>query len=232
MAEALPNIPTHLGIILDGNRRWARNNSLPTLEGHRRGTEVFRQISAAAFKKGVKYVSAYVWSTENWKRTEDEVGYIMALVVKAAENYLNEIHKEGIRIVILGRRDGLRASVLKTITNVESKTASNTKGTLALCFNYGGQQEIVDAARKLIDEGCGSDEVTCEKFEQNLYRPEIPAVDLVLRTSGEQRISNFMTWRTVYSELAFVDKHWPDFTEADLDLVLEDYSTRQRRIGQ
>lgn len=224
--------PNHLGIILDGNRRWAKQQGLPTVEGHRKGTEVFRTISRAAFQRGVKYISAYVWSTENWKRTESEVSYIMKLVVKAADNYLNEIHKEGIKIVVLGRRDGLRASVLNTITKVEAKTAKNTKGTIAICFNYGGKQEIVDAAQKLLIEGTNTTELTIEKFEKALYQPEIPPIDLVLRTSGEQRLSNFMLWRAAYAELAFVDKHWPDFTESDLDDVLADFAHRQRRIGK
>lgn len=226
------SLPAHLGIILDGNRRWALANGLPSREGHRKGTEVFREISRAAFEQGIKYVSAYVWSTENWKRTESEVNFIMALVLKAAENYLGEIHKEGIKVIVLGRRDGLRANILKTITKVESKTAANTKGTIAICFNYGGKDEIVDAARKLIKQGTDPDKLTPELFEKALYHPEVPNIDLIIRTSGEQRISNFMLWRAAYAELYFSSKHWPEFTREDLQDALVDYQHRQRRIGQ
>lgn len=227
-----PTIPTHLGIILDGNRRWAKAQGLPTLEGHRRGAEVFKEISRAAFNRGIKYISAYAFSTENWRRTEKEVNYLMRLVIKVVDQYLDEVHQEGVKIVILGRREGLRANVLKAITRAEEKTASNTRGTLALCFNYGGRQEIVDAARTLMEQGTDPATLTIEQFDQALYHPEIPPVDLLLRTSGEQRTSGFMLYRADYAELAFTKKHWPDFTPADLDAALTDYSTRHRRLGQ
>ena len=225
-------IPRHLGIILDGNRRWAKAQGLPTLQGHRQGAEVFKQISKAAFKRGVQYVSAYVFSTENWRRTEKEVSYLMSLVIKVVDDYLDEVHQEGIKIVILGRREGLRANVLKAIQRAEEKTANNTRGTMALCFNYGGQQEIVDAAKLLMEQGTDPATLTPESFEQALYHPEIPALDLIVRTSGEQRLSNFMLYRAAYAELAFVDKHWPDFTPADLDAALATYAARHRRLGQ
>lgn len=225
-------VPIHLGIILDGNRRWAREQGLPLLEGHHRGTEVFRTISRAAFESGVKYVSAYVFSSENWQRAEKEVNYLMRLVVKAADKYLDEIHKDGVKIVVLGRRDGLRANVLKTIKNIEEKTANNTKGVLAFCFNYGGKQEILDAVKDVINKKTDAASLTLEKFEESLYHPEIPPVDLILRTSGEQRISNFMLWRSAYAEMAFVPKYWPDMTKKDLDAVLADYAGRQRRVGK
>jgi undecaprenyl diphosphate synthase len=221
-------MPLHLGIILDGNRRWAKANGLAAIEGHRKGTEVFREISRAAFQRGIKYVSGYVWSTENWKRTESEVNYIMSLIIKAADNYLNEIHKEGIKIVILGRRDGLRTSVARTIKKVESKTAANTKGTIAICFNYGGQQEIADAANALKNKG---EAITVDTLRSSLYYPEVPDVDFIIRTSGEQRISNFMLWRAAYAELYFIKKHFPAFTVRDLDDALADFAKRDRRIG-
>jgi len=225
-------IPAHVGFILDGNRRWAKAQGLLSLEGHRRGAEVFREISRAAFERGVKYVSAYVFSTENWRRTEKEVNYLMRLVIKVADQYLDEIHREGIKIVVLGRRDGLRANVLKAIARAEEKTAANTTGTIALCFNYGGQQEIVDATRQLLEQGADPATLTPEVFEQALYQSDVPALDLIIRTSGEQRLSNFMLWRAAYAELIFADKHWPDFTPVDLDSAFSVYAGRNRRIGQ
>jgi undecaprenyl diphosphate synthase len=227
MSETI-TAPKHVGIILDGNRRWAKANSLPTLEGHRQGAEKLKEVALAAFDKGVNYLSAYIFSTENWSRTEEEVGYLMDLVIKAVDKYLDEFHERGIKVVILGRRDGLRASVAEAIKRAEDKTASNTKGTLGLCFNYGGRREIVDA----VNEAIKSDKpVSEELIAQYLYAPEIPDCDLIIRTSGEQRISNFMLWRAAYSELYFVNKHWPDFTTADLDVALSDYSGRSRRFG-
>ncbi len=224
------SIPTHLGIILDGNRRWAKAKAkgLPTLEGHRQGAEVFKQIASDVFDSGIKYLSGFIFSIENWSRTEEEVGYLMKLVIKAVESYLDEFHKRGIKIVILGRREGLRAKVLEAIQQAESKTAANTKGTLALCFNYGGREEIVDAVKNLNDK---KTEITTKTISQALYAPDIPDVDLIIRTSGEQRISNFMLWRAAYAELYFVDKHWPDFTNDDLKAALKSYKNRQRRFG-
>ncbi len=221
----------HLGLILDGNRRWAKQQGLPTLEGHRQGAENFKTIALAAFDRGVEYLSAYVFSNENWSRTEEEVGYLMKLVIKAVEKYLDEFNKAGVRIVILGRRDGLSKDVLKAIAGAEEKTASNTKGTLALCFNYGGQEEIVDAFRQLNRQGVSADDITADRISGALYEPSIPPVDLIVRTSGEERLSGFMLWRSMYAELYFVDKFWPDFSVADLDEALAEYDNRQRRFG-
>lgn len=221
-------LPMHVGIILDGNRRWAKSKGLPTLEGHRRGSEVFKKICLAAFERGVRYISAYVWSAENWSRAQEEVKYIMDLVVRVADTQLDEFHKKGIKIVVLGSRDKLNPKVLKAIDRVESKTRDNTKGTIALCFNYGGRQEIIDAAQSVFDQ---HQELSEESLAAHLYVPEVPEVDLVIRTSGERRTSGFMLWRAHYAELYFNDKHWPDFDEADLNEALNWYADRQRRFG-
>lgn len=223
--------PTHVGIILDGNRRWAKQEGLPTLEGHKQGAEVFREVALHAFHKGVKFVSGFIFSKENWQRTDEEVGYLMNLVSKAVENYLDTFHKEGIRIVILGRRDGLRNKVLQAIKKAEEKTKDNTAGTLALCFNYGGHDEIVDAVQSIVSEG-KDQPITADLIAEHLYEPSIPAIDLLIRTSGEQRISGFMLWRAAYSELYFTDTYWPAFTTSDLDKALGDYTERERRFGQ
>lgn len=224
-------LPNHIGIILDGNRRWAKQQGLAGVEGHRRGAEVFRQVSLSAFDLGVKNLSAYIFSTENWQRTEEEVSYLMKLIVKAVEKYLEEFNQRGIRIVILGSRVGLQSSVLEAIDRTEAKTHSNKKGTLAICLNYSGQQEIVDTTKKLILKKYKVEDITPKVFEQNLYSPEIPPVDLLIRTSGEQRISGFMLWRIAYAELLFVDKFWPDYNSQDLSEAVAIYAKRQRRFG-
>ncbi len=224
-------LPVHLGLILDGNRRWARDNGLPQLEGHRKGYENLKTIGIAAIKRGIKYVSAYVFSTENWKRSKEEVGYLMDLLLRVATNDTIELDRENIRIRFLGSRVGLSRKVIEAIDHAEARTRDNTSGTLALCLNYGGELEIADAVRRIVDSGVSSSDVTPELIEQNLYAPDIPPVDFVIRTSGEKRLSGFMLWRAAYSELMFVDKHWPAFTEQGLDDCLAEYASRQRRFG-
>ncbi len=226
------NYPEHIGIILDGNRRWAKKQGQPTLDGHREGAEVFKEVALGAFEKGVKYLSAFVFSTENWSRTEDEVGYLMKLVTKAVEKYLDSFNEAGIKIVILGRKEGIPNTVLTAVQRTEEKTKNNTKGTLGLCFNYGGEEELVDAFRQSIELGLKPEEITKEKINSLLYGGEqIPPLDMVIRTSGEQRTSGFMLYRAAYAELYFTDKLWPDFTLQDLQEALDWYTTRQRRFG-
>lgn len=225
------SIPNHIGLILDGNRRWAKEQGMPTLDGHRKGAEVFKEVSLAAFDKGIRYVSAFVFSTDNWKRTEEEVSYLMKLLIKAVERYLNEYDKRGIKITIIGRRENLANDVLKAIEKTESRTKDNHNGTLVLCFNYGGQQEIIDATKQLLQENIDPETLNSQIFEQFLYSPEVPPVDLLVRTSGEERTSGFMLWRAAYAELLFVKKYWPDFSLQDLDEVIDIFSKRQRRFG-
>ncbi len=228
MTEAA-TVPNHIGYILDGNRRWAKQHAKPALEGHRQGLEAFKNVALASFDRGIKVVSAYIFSTENWQRTQEEVSYLMRLVVKGVEKHLTTFHEAGIRLVMLGSRDGLDAKILQTIDRAVQATKDNTKGTLAICFNYGGQQEIVDAANRAV---AARQPVTIQSLQANLYEPDLPAVDLIIRTSGEQRLSNFMLWRAAYSELYFTSTLWPDFSEADLDQALTEYQQRQRRYGQ
>ncbi|MCA1806651.1 MAG: di-trans,poly-cis-decaprenylcistransferase [Actinobacteria bacterium] len=225
------SIPQHVGIILDGNRRWARERGLPTLEGHRKGAENFGDIVRKLFNDGVSYVSAFVFSTENWSRTEEEVKYLMKLVVKLVEDELDTFDKAGIRMAILGSRERLSKSVLRSIEKTEETTKNNTKGTLAFCFNYGGHDEITNAVKQIVADGVKPDDITDEVISAALYHPEIPAVDLIVRTSGEQRTSGFMLYRSAYAELLFIDKYWPDMKEADVDDILQEYKQRQRRFG-
>lgn len=224
--------PVHLGLILDGNRRWARSQGLPTLEGHRKGYENLRTIAKAAFDAGVQYISAYVFSTENWDRSKQEVDYLMKLLLWVAKNEVKNFHKENIRIRFLGSKDRLSAEIIDAIEKAEVKTKNNTRATLALCLNYGGWLEITDAVKKIVAKGISADQVTPQLVADNLYAPDIPAVDFVIRTSGEQRISNFMLWRLAYAELYFAKPAWPAFTVDDLALALEDFANRNRRLGK
>lgn len=224
-------LPVHVGIILDGNRRWAKSKGLPAVQGHRQGMDTLKDVAFHAFDSGVKYLSAFVFSTENWQRTEDEISYLMDLTVRAVEKYLDEFHEKGVKIVILGRRDEISSKVLAAMERAEEKTQNNSRGTLGLCFNYGGKEELVDAVKKLLSQGVKPDEITDESIAANLYSPEIPEVDLLIRTSGENRTSGFMLYRAAYAELLFIDKNWPEFSVQDFDNALADYAERERRFG-
>jgi undecaprenyl diphosphate synthase len=222
----------HIAIILDGNRRWAKENGKKTLDGHKRGAEVFRELSIYLFaKRHIPYVTAFVFSKENWERAEEEVSYLMRLVVKAVEMHLDEFHNNNIRIQILGSRDKLPKAVLDAIQRTELKTKNNDGGVLSLCFNYGGKQELVDACKKLLTERVSPDDVDEKMINTTLYGEEIPDVDLLVRTSGEQRTSGFMLWRAAYAELYFMNEYWPDITADHLDAAIDDYEKRQRRFG-
>lgn len=225
-------VPTHVGLILDGNRRWARARALPIRKGHQKGLEQLRTNALHAFDRGVKYLSAYVFSTENWSRAEEEVSYLMKLVIKFLEQYIDEIHERGVKVIVVGRKDGIRQDVLRAITNAEAKTRDNANGTMAFCFNYGGHDEIVDVVKRLAEQGLKPEQITRETVAQALYAPEVPGVDLIIRTSGEHRTSGFMLYRSDYAELYFADKNWPDFTPADMDDALADYAQRKRRFGK
>lgn len=225
------HVPNHLGLILDGNRRWARARGLPTLEGHKEGYDNLKSIAEHAFNSGVKYVSAYVFSTENWNRSEDEVTYLMGLLLKFFKKDCKQLNKEGVKIMWLGSRLKLSEKILKAVDEATEMTKNNTKGVLALCFNYGGYDEISEAVKKMIKLGVKPEDVNPELIRGNLFCPDLPDLDLVIRTSGEQRISNFMLWRIAYSELYFTDKFWPEFHPADLQIALDDYANRSRRFG-
>jgi undecaprenyl diphosphate synthase len=224
-------LPKHVGFIVDGNRRWARQHGLPVYEGHMAGYNAIHEVAEAAFDAGIEYMSAYIFSTENWKRSEDEVTRLMGLVLKLLTADLPIFEKKNIRLRILGTRERVSDKILKAIDNAEARTAHNTAGTLAVCFNYGGQLEIADACKKIVQSGVAPEAITPELIEQNLYAPEVPPIDLIVRTSGEQRLSNFMLWRAAYSELLFLDKPWPEMTKDDVAAILEEYTGRQRRFG-
>ncbi len=224
--------PKHIGFIIDGNRRWAKEHGLPAYEGHLAGYNTLQELVLDIFKRGVEYISVYSFSTENWKRTTEEVNHLMKLALKIFTSDVTILERNDIKLRVLGSREGVDAKVLKAWDEAEAKTAGNKSGTLALCFNYGGQTEIVDAIKKIINSGAPADDVSVDMVAQNLYAPEIPPVDLVVRTSGEHRISNFMLWRIDYSELVFLDKKWPDMKSSDIDQVIKEYNNRHRRVGE
>lgn len=224
-------LPHHLGLILDGNRRWAKEHGLRPFEGHRRGYLRLKKIALASFDKGIPYVSAYVFSTENWHRSKQEVAYLMDLLKWVATHEIQSLHKHNVKAIFLGIDQGLDPELIAAIRAGEAKTANNTGGTLVFCLNYGGQQEMADAAANLIRSGIAAEDVTPELFSRHLYGPDLPPIDFIIRTSGEQRLSGFMLWSAAYAELKFVLKNWPAFTVADLDAALHDYAQRQRRFG-
>ena len=224
-------IPKHVGYIVDGNRRWAKKHGLPTYEGHLAGYNSLKEVALATLDAGVTYMSAYVFSTENWQRSADEVKRLMSLTLKVLTTDVPEFNKNNVKLRVIGSRVGVSSKIIKAIEAAEAETAHNTGGIFVLCFNYGGKQEITDAVKALVEKGLSADEITTEEITKHLYAPEIPPVDIVVRTSGEKRLSNFMTWRTAYSELMFIDKNWPDMTKQDVTAIIEEYANRHRRFG-
>lgn len=231
MNDEASAVPRHLGIILDGNRRWARANNVPLIEGHRQGFLNAKKLGLSLFDQGIEYVSAYTFSTENWSRPRDEVRDLMKLFLWIAKHEVKELHENGIRVRMLGSRLRLGKALLKAIHEAEELTRDNTRGTLLLCMDYGGQQEIVDAVKALAASGVKPEDITQEMISEQLYAPDVPPVDLIIRTSGEQRLSNFMLWRAAYSELMFTDTYWPALSEEELRGMLADYGKRKRRFG-
>ncbi len=223
--------PKHIGYILDGNRRWAKQHGLPTYEGHLAGYNALKDIIAATADAGVEYISFYTWSTENWSRAEHEVRGVMRLIRRLFKVDIKQLVRDGYKLVVLGGRDKLPDDINAMIDEAEAASAGGNRATLAMCFNYGGQQEIVRAAQRAIESGVAAPELTRETFEQFLDHPGIPPCDIVVRTSGEQRLSNFMLWRAAYSEFMFVDKLWPEMTAEDVAAILQEYARRQRRFG-
>ena len=228
----MSDIPTHVGFILDGNRRWAREHGLPKYEGHLAGYNAIKEVSQAAIEAGVEHVSIYAFSTENWKRSESEVKKLMALTLKSLISDLHIFQENNIRLRFLGSREGLNAKIVDAIEKAEAQTSTNTAGNLSVCFNYGGETEIVDAVKKIVQSGIHEEDITADLITKNIYSPEIPQLDLIVRTSGEQRLSGFMLWRAAYAELLFLDKNWPEMTKADVTDILERYAQRQRRFGR
>ncbi|MCC5979403.1 MAG: isoprenyl transferase [Salinarimonas sp.] len=228
-------LPRHVAVIMDGNGRWASRRGLPRVEGHRQGVEAVRRCVRAAAEAGIGYLTLYAFSAENWRRPSTEVSVLMSLLKRYVRSDLEKLHEAGIRIRIIGDRDGLSADILGLLQECETRTRDNNGMTLVVAFNYGGRQEIARAARRLaervaagtlepgaIDEAC---------FAAALDTAGMPDPDLVIRTSGEQRVSNFLPWQSAYAEYVFLPDLWPDFNEAVLARALAEYARRERRFG-
>lgn len=226
------NIPVHIGFILDGNRRWARERGLPELEGHLEGRKRVKEIVKACKNRGIKIITLFVFSTENWKRSPQEVSFLLNLLEAALREDTPEVHQEGFRIKVLGQIERLPPKLQKTIAKAQDLTKNNSEGILNLAISYGGRAEITQALRKIVSQNVPADQITEELINKNLWTEGIPEPDLIIRTGGEQRLSGFLTWQSVYSELYFTPTYWPDFREKDLDEALKWFSSRQRRFGK
>lgn len=225
----------HIAIIMDGNRRWARGKGIDIKLGHKEGAKVLEKITRYANKIGLKYLTVYAFSTENWKRTQEEVGALMLLLQNYLDDFGRRANTENIRIKVLGNIKALSESMQRSIKNIIEKTKHNTGTTLCIAFNYGGREEILNATKKIvkdvIDGKIKLEDISEQTISNNLYTAGIPEPDLVIRTSNEFRTSNFLPWQIVYSEFYFLEKNWPDFTEKDLDIALEEYYKRNRKFG-
>lgn len=227
----IPREARNLAVIMDGNGRWAERRGLPVAEGHRAGTKALRRTVEAAIDLGVQSLAVYAFSTENWSRSPDEVEDLMAIFAETIDRELPELSAQGVRTRFIGRRDRAPAELRRKMEETEALTAANDRLRLWIAFDYGGRAELVDAVRALVADGVPADDVDEEALRARLYAPEMPDPDLLVRTSGEERISNFLLWQVAYAELVFVDTLWPDFGENDLRGALEEYAGRQRRFG-
>ena len=229
------NMPKHIAIIMDGNRRWARVQGKPASFGHKAGAKTLENIVRYANKIGLKYITVYAFSTENWKRTEEEVKALMLLLQSYLDDYSKRADSENIKVKVLGDITALSQGMQKSIINCMERTKNNTGITFNIALNYGGRDEIVRAVKKIAQKveykELKVEDINEDMISQNLYTAGEPDTDLVIRTSGEIRLSNFLPWQVVYSEFLFVDKNWPDFSEADLDEAIIEYQKRTRKFG-
>ena len=227
------DIPKHVAIIMDGNGRWAKNRGLSRSEGHLEGSKTLEKLAIHAMDMGVKILSVYAFSTDNFKRDKKEVDYLMNLIVKYFNTKFEKLNKKGIKVLISGRTTNLREDVLEAINNIQEKTKDNKEGILNICFNYGGQEEIIDASIKLaqdINKGLDVTNFTRDDFYKYLYH-DLPPIDLLIRTGGEQRVSNFMLYHLSYSEFYFTNTYFPDFDKSEFNKALFLFDNRDRRFG-
>jgi undecaprenyl diphosphate synthase len=228
-------MPRHVAIIMDGNGRWAAARGLPRVEGHRRGVEALRRTIRAAGEMGIKVITIFSFSSENWSRPPAEVGELMGLLRRFIRNDLAELHRSGVRVRIIGERAGLEADIGRLLIEAEELTNKNTGLTLVVAFNYGARQELARAARRAAEEVLQGrlkpEDITADRLGGFLDAPDLPDPDVIIRTSGEQRLSNFLLWQSAYSELVFVPVNWPDFDRAALEGAIREYRQRERRFG-
>src|SRR5215813_13908197 len=228
---ALPEVAQSVAIILDGNGRWAKKRGLPTAAGHRAGARTVRRIVEASIDVGIHDLAVFAFSTENWSRSDEEVDALMEIFAETIERELPDLAEQGVRVRFIGRRDRAPAELQRRMSAMEDRTELNTRINLWVAFDYGGRAELVEAARRIVESGVDPADIDENVFAANLYAPELPDPDLLIRTSGELRISNFLLWQVAYSELVFVDKLWPDFDARDLRQALTEYASRRRRFG-
>jgi undecaprenyl diphosphate synthase len=225
-------VPRHLAIVMDGNRRWAKQRHLPAIAGHRAGVETIRRTLRAARERGVEYLTLYSFSTENWSREEDEVGALMALLEETIRRETRTLVDDGVRLRVIGRLHELSDRLQKAIAGAVEATGGGKRGVMTLAFNYGGRAEIVDAVRRLARDRVAPDEIDEDTIASRLYAPEHPDPDLLIRTGGELRVSNFLLWEVAYAEMWATEVLWPDFSVGDLDAALGSFAKRDRRFGR
>jgi undecaprenyl diphosphate synthase len=231
LTQIFTRIPCHIAIIMDGNGRWAKERGLPRIAGHRAGTENLRTIIRASAKLGIQYLTFYAFSTENWARPKAEVTGLMHILSEVIDREMAELHKEGARLVHIGHLDGLSQTLQNKVRQAMDLTKDNQRITIVLAFNYGGRDEIIHAIKRMLTDQVDPDDVDEALVGKYIFTADIPDPDLVIRTSGEQRTSNFLTWQSVYSEWYFPQVYWPDFSEQELSKAIEVYNQRDRRFG-
>ena len=229
--DDLPEVAQSVAIILDGNGRWAKKRRLPTAAGHRAGARTVRRIVEASIDIGIHDLAVFAFSTENWSRSEEEVNALMEIFAETIERELPDLAEQGVRVRFIGRRDRAPEDLRRRMDAMEDRTELNTRLNLWVAFDYGGRSELVEATRRIVESGVEAADIDENVFAAHLYAPELPDPDLLIRTSGELRISNFLLWQVAYSELVFVDKLWPDFDARDLRAALVEYAQRRRRFG-
>ncbi len=222
----------HIAIIMDGNRRWAKEKHLPSAMGHQKGVDSLRSTMRLFDKFGIKYLTVYAFSTENWNRKKEEVEFLMGLLAKTLLNELDDMHKENVRIRFLGDLTKLSKNLVDIVKNAENKTKDNTGVNLNIAFNYGSRDEITNALKAIIQEGLKSEDITEETVSNHLYTKDIPDPDLLIRTGGEKRISNYLLWQLAYSEIYVTDAYWPEFDENELSKAIVEFEHRNRRFGK
>lgn len=226
----------HIAVIMDGNGRWAQKRGMPRTVGHKKGAETVKEITRAAGELGIKYLTLYAFSTENWQRSEDEVNALMDLLREYLKSDIKELQENGVKIIFIGERDMLATDIVEQMKKVEEETINNNKMVLCIALSYGSRQEIVNAARRiavLFKRGdIEPEDIDIKMFSDMLYTKDIPDPDILIRTSGEHRISNYLLWQLAYAEMFFTDTLWPDFSRKELEQIIQDYQTRERRYGK
>ena len=222
----------HLGVIMDGNRRWAKEHNLPAAAGHKKGVDALRRTVRACNDLGIKYLTVYAFSTENWKRKKEEVDFLMDLVAITLKNELDEMHKEGVKISFIGDLSRLSEKLQVVTGDAQQKTVNNTGVNLQIALNYGSRDEITNAVRKIIALSIKPEDVTPEVISHYLYTNNIPDPEILIRTGGEKRVSNYLLWQIAYSEVVVIDKYWPDFGKEDLINCINEFNSRSRRYGK